>query len=206
MPRARLNVFGAYPTPDILSLHDEDAGFHVRGKVDDLDDALRRSRVLLAPLRFGAGIKGKIVDAWRCGCPVVTTRVGAEGTTTTSNDDGDGGGDLGARTTIADDCRWGGLIADDAVDFAKAAVELHEREDLWNRCRDNGTGSLRRIFDGRVNLPVVECRIRDGIADLAKQRTMDIFGSILWRDARRSTEYFSRWIELKETLNGAKDK
>ncbi|KAL3777662.1 hypothetical protein ACHAW5_010986 [Stephanodiscus triporus] len=212
MPRARVRVFGAYPTPDILSLHDEDVGFLVRGRVDDLDDALRRSRVLLAPLRFGAGIKGKIVDAWRCDCPVVTTRVGAEGTTTTTTTttktaiDDDGGDDLGARTTIADNCRWGGIIADDAVDFAKAAVELHEREDLWNRCRDNGTGSLRRIFNGRVNLPVVERGIRDGIADLAKQRTMDIFGSILWRDARRSTEYFSRWIELKETLNGAKDK
>jgi glycosyltransferase involved in cell wall biosynthesis len=197
LPGAILQVCGAHPTPEISSFHDESVGFLVRGMVDDLDSVLRNSRVLLAPLRYGAGIKGKVVDAWMSGLPVVTTRVGAEGMTTTTTDGCDDYG--GMRTTI--ECRgWGGLIEDDALDFAESAIELHEREEVWNRCRDDGVELLRRLFDGGVNLPVVEEGIRDGIANLEKRRKMDVFGSILWRDGSRSTEYFSRWIELKESL------
>jgi hypothetical protein len=222
LPHATIRVCGAYPTPEVLSLHDPSVGFLVEGKVDDVDALLRRTRVLLAPLRFGAGIKGKIVDAWRCDCPVVTTSVGAEGMTGVAadeereeeddDDDDDDEQDRGGRrsqttttkkTTIARDDsrgrRWGGLVEDDAIAFANAAVELHEREELWNECREDGSELLRRLFDGGVHLPAVEAGIRDGMSNLEGRRRMDVFGSVLWRDGSRATEYFSRWIELKET-------
>jgi hypothetical protein len=161
----------------------------------------------LAPLRYGAGIKGKIVDAWMCGLPVVTTRVGAEGmmtstTTTNTTTTADGCDDCDAIRMTIESCRvgWGGLIEDDAIGFVESAVTLHEREEVWNRCRNDGVELLRRLFDGRVNLPIIEEGIRDGIANLKKRRQRDVFGSILWRDGRRCTEYFSRWIELKESL------
>ena len=220
LPNATLRVCGAYPTPEVLSMHDPSVGFLVHGKVDDVDGVLRTSRVMLAPLRFGAGIKGKIVDAWRCGCPVVTTSVGAEGMTAAvaadkgeeevddddDDDEQDGGGrrsQTKTTTTIARDDsrgrRWGGLVEDDAIDFANAAVELHEREELWNECREDGSELLRRLFDGGMHLPAVEAGIRDGMSNLEGRRRMDVFGSVLWRDGSRATEYFSRWIELKET-------
>jgi len=65
----------------------------------------------LAPLRYGAGIKGKIADSFLCGIPVVTTSIGAEGMK--NGDD------------------FAGLVCDDAESFAKAAVSLYQTPDLY---------------------------------------------------------------------------
>ncbi len=54
------------------------AGILVKGFAPSLD-IMQQYRVCLAPLRFGAGLKGKIVDSWAHGLPVCTTPVGAEG-------------------------------------------------------------------------------------------------------------------------------
>lgn len=54
------------------------AGVHVKGFAPSLD-IMQHYRVCLAPLRFGAGLKGKIVDSWAHGLPVCTTPLGAEG-------------------------------------------------------------------------------------------------------------------------------
>ena len=79
LPTATMRVYGAYPTAAIESLHAPKDGFLVEGFAPTVGGAMDGARVLLAPLRFGAGIKGKIVDAWMRGLPAVTTPVGAEG-------------------------------------------------------------------------------------------------------------------------------
>lgn len=194
LPNARLHIYGAYPTHQILSMHDERSGFLVHGHVDNLGKVLLQSRVLLAPLRFGAGCKGKIIDAWRYECPVVTTPIGSEGM---AEDGLDASGDMSHN-------RWGGLVAYDTEKFVSAAVQLYTQKDLWQSCKEKGKELLNMFFDGRVNLPTVENSVRDCISDLNRRREADIFGSILWRDTQRSTEYFSRWIELKESLSAEK--
>lgn len=183
LPHAKLHICGAYPTPQILAMHDELSGFIVHGYVDNLEEVLTRSRVLLAPLRFGAGNKGKIIDAWRYGCPVVSTPIGAEGM---RGKDADGS--------------WGGLIKDNTDEFVSAAVQLYTQKDVWQDCQSRGSNILTKQFNGDKNLPIVTKRICDGMIDLKKLRQANIIGSILWRDTNRSTEYFSRWIELKESL------
>ncbi|KAL9185917.1 hypothetical protein ACHAXT_003694 [Thalassiosira profunda] len=195
LPEARMHVYGAYPTQEILSLHQAELGFLVHGHVDELDRALLQSRVLLAPLRFGAGIKGKIVDAWRCGCPVVTTPVGAEGML-----DDDEPSSIWSIHQRSENTNWGGMVASDADQFVDAAVEAYTRKDLWLRCRDEGTRLLRRLFNGKASLPIVETGILDTASNLRRRRQLDYVGAMLWRDSQRSTDYFSRWIELKERL------
>ena len=69
LPTATMRVYGAYPTPAIESLHAPRDGFLVEGFAPTVNGAMDGARVLLAPLRFGAGIKGKIVDAWMRGRP-----------------------------------------------------------------------------------------------------------------------------------------
>ena len=182
LPGAKMNVYGAYPTQSIMSLDNKALGFRVRGHVTDLDEVLRRSRVLLAPLRYGAGIKGKIVDAWRNKCPVVTTPIGSEG--------------------IGDARDWGGLVVSNADDFADAAVRLYTDQVLWERRSEVGETLLRGLFEGQVNLQVVRKSIGSAMSDMHARRRTDIVGSMLWHQSNRSSEYFSKWIELKESKAG----
>lgn len=60
------------------AVHLQAAGVHIKGFAPSLD-IMQQYRVCLAPIRFGAGLKGKIVDSWAHGLPVCTTPVGAEG-------------------------------------------------------------------------------------------------------------------------------
>ncbi|KAL7547143.1 hypothetical protein ACHAWF_010461 [Thalassiosira exigua] len=196
LPDARIHVCGAYPTQQILSMHDKKLGFIVHGHVEDIDKVLLESRVLLAPLRFGAGCKGKIIDAWRCGLPVVTTPVGAEGMTNKVKEPTK---NVITGTTAEEDY-WGGMVASDTNAFVDAAVEMYTQKNVWTGCRDNGVNLLHQLFNGAVNLPVVENRIDGAIADLSQRRRLDFTGAMLWRDNRTSTKYFSKWIELKESL------
>ena len=141
---------------------------------------MARVGVLLAPLRLGAGVKGKIVDAWRCGCLVVTTPVGAEGKSheTQCSYDADGN-----QFTNETDGSWDGTITSEANEFVDAAVEVYTRKELWKRCQDKGTDLLDQLFNGKINLPVVENSIRDAIISLRQRRRLDVIGAILWQDA-----------------------
>ncbi|WBF66834.1 glycosyltransferase family 4 protein [Desulfovibrio subterraneus] len=79
VPDATLTLLGGSPTPELLALAGDD--IEVPGWVDDLRPYYRREKVALAPIRFGSGIKAKIIEAAACGLPVVTTGIGAEGLT-----------------------------------------------------------------------------------------------------------------------------
>ena len=79
IPAVELHIYGAYPTQQVLEFTNANEGFFVHGFVEDAFEVLKNSRILLAPLRFGAGIKGKLSNAMLCGTPSVTTSIGSEG-------------------------------------------------------------------------------------------------------------------------------
>ena len=108
-PDVRLRIVGARPTPDIAAFDGGD--IDVMGRIADLQPLFEAARVFVAPLRYGAGVKGKIFSAFAHGVPVVTTSVGAEG--------------MGLHDGV--DC----LIADSAAAFAAAVVKAYYDEDLW---------------------------------------------------------------------------
>jgi glycosyltransferase involved in cell wall biosynthesis len=117
VPGIVLTLAGADPTPAIRKLSSRLV--HVPGFIDDLEPVFARHRVFGAPLRFGAGLKGKIVQAMAAGVPIVTTSIGAEGITGSENEL---------------------VIADDVPSFADALVRLHENKQLW----DLYSGRVRR--------------------------------------------------------------
>ncbi len=98
--------------------------FH--GHVPSLVSLLSSCRVSLAPLRFGAGVKGKVSEALAHGLPVVTTPSGAEG--------------MHLRPGLD------ALICTDATMIAEAAVRVHEDPELWHRLSDNGRQIVLRHF------------------------------------------------------------
>lgn len=76
-PDIQLHIVGGHPSPEVLALaHD---GIEVTGYVPDTLPYLLKSWVSIAPLRFGAGMKGKVGEAMAAGIPVVATGFGAEG-------------------------------------------------------------------------------------------------------------------------------
>jgi glycosyltransferase involved in cell wall biosynthesis len=78
-PKAKLDVVGGSPPQELIALAARESRIHVRGFVDDVDACFRRAAVFVAPLRFGGGVKVKILHAMSHGIPVVTTKVGIEG-------------------------------------------------------------------------------------------------------------------------------
>lgn len=110
IPKMMLTLAGADPTPAVKKLSGELV--RVPGFVSDLTPFFAGHRVFGAPVRFGAGLKGKIVRAMAAGIPVVTTSVGAEGL------------QHGAEEMI---------VADDAQSFADAVVRLSENSAEWER-------------------------------------------------------------------------
>jgi glycosyltransferase involved in cell wall biosynthesis len=130
-PGSRLTVVGSRPPPEILALASET--IKVRGFIPDdaLERAYRSARVAIAPLRFGAGMKGKVAEAMRFGVPMVTTGVGAQGLADAGDallisDDAGGQGELVLRL-LRDDRLWGSTAAA-AATFAR---HHFSRERQW---------------------------------------------------------------------------
>ena len=195
VPDAKVHIWGSYAPQHIMELNDPTRGFCVYGKLDSLSQELSTRRVLLAPLRYGAGIKGKIVDAWEHGCPVVTTPIGAEGTTMSR--------DLKSCTlrsgqSTIDDTGWGGLVGTEADTIARCAVRLYKDQSMWNEARNNARRLMRIKFNKEKNLAVVNNAIEEALLNRTERRSKDHICSLLWHQSMRATEYFSRWIELKE--------
>ena len=130
MIRARLpltfDIVGADPPDEIRALADPAAGIAVLGHVVDLDTLLDRSRLTVAPLRFGAGIKGKIVTSLAAGVPCVASPIAVEGMGLTD----------GAQIRVA--------ATPEA--FAEAVVAVHERQDVWTALSDSGLDFASRAF------------------------------------------------------------
>merc|ERR1711920_1090340 len=79
MPELELKIYGSNPTPEDMAFTDKSNGVTVCGFCKDVGSAMRAHRLLVAPLRYGAGVKGKLTDAMRFGLVSVTTVIGAEG-------------------------------------------------------------------------------------------------------------------------------
>jgi glycosyltransferase involved in cell wall biosynthesis len=103
VPEAHLTIIGSNTPADVQEFNSL-PGVEVMGFVPDINPYLDRAAVSIAPLRYGAGMKGKVVEAMACGLPVVTTSVGAQGISALS------GEHL--------------LVADNEADFAQALVGL----------------------------------------------------------------------------------
>ena len=78
LPETELHIFGAYPSEKVFQLHNEKEGFIVKGRAESVEKIFNEYRVLLAPIPFGAGLKGKLWESMNFGIPNITTSVGAE--------------------------------------------------------------------------------------------------------------------------------
>lgn len=108
------HVVGNYPPPEIQALPEQDPDIIVHGWVPDLTQLFDSSRVFVAPIRYGAGVKGKVGLAMTKGLPVVTTPIGAEGMGLTSGTECevvDSPEEFAQKTIrlLSDDSHWASL-------------------------------------------------------------------------------------------------
>jgi hypothetical protein len=177
LPEAILNIYGAYPSQKVMQLHQPKEGFLIKGRAIDANEVVQNARIVLAPLRFGAGIKGKLIEAMQCGTPSITTTIGAE--------------------SMQGNLPWNGFVADDVHEFTKAAVQLYQDEKGWTTAQQNGIAIINQRYSKELFENDFTSKILFLLSNLEQHRLDNFMGSLLQHHTLTSTKYMSRWIEAK---------
>jgi glycosyltransferase involved in cell wall biosynthesis len=177
LPEARMLIYGAYPSQKVLELNKPKQNFYIKGRADDAFEVIKNAKVVLAPIRFGAGIKGKLLEAMQCGTPSITSSIGAE--------------------AMAGNFDWNGFVKDNPNEFVDAAVQLYKDEKLWKQCQENGFMILDKRFKKSLFEKEFINEINSILDNLKQHRNKNFIGSILQHHLLSSTKYMSKWIEEK---------
>lgn len=181
LPEAQLHMYGAYATQAVRAMHNEKEGFFIKGWAKDVIEVMQKAKVCLAPLRFGAGLKGKLIDAAQYGTPSVTTDIGVEG--------------------MCEELSFGGLVGNSQTALIEAAIELYSNKKVWTKAQTSGFEMVEKRFQKAH----FERSLVDKIADLRVRikahRSRHFIGQILQHQSFLATKYLSKWIEEKSQKN-----
>jgi hypothetical protein len=184
LPKAELHIYGAYESQKVLQLHNKKEGFFIKGFTEDVNKVMQNAKVCLAPLRFGAGLKGKLTDAMQNGTPCVMSTIAAEGM-------------FGDEKGVLNEVEVNGFIEDQPDRFVKCAVELYQGAALWAKAQPNGFN----VLNNRFNKTDFESDFSNKIAELLKglklHRQNNFIGQLLRHQTLQSIKYMSKWIEAK---------
>jgi glycosyltransferase involved in cell wall biosynthesis len=179
LPEVELHIYGAYPSQKVMQLHQPKEGFHIKGRAIDANEVVQNARLVLAPLRFGAGIKGKLIEAMQCGTPSITTTIGAE--------------------SMQGHLPWSGFVTNDITEFTKASVQLYQDEKLWHKAQENGISIINQRYSRDLFEKDFTSKIDFLLSHLTQHRWDNFLGSLLQHHTLNSTKYMSRWIEAKNS-------
>ncbi len=137
-PTAKFFIVGPNPPTAICALASED--IVVTGHVPKLDDILDQCRVSVAPIRYGAGIKGKLISSLARGLPAVASPLSVEGMGLTHGENV--------------------LVADDPGAFAAAMVRLYREKSLWERIQSAGYAFVQENYSRERGIETWRCILR----------------------------------------------
>ncbi len=177
LPEASLHIYGAYLPEHINQMHNPKEGFIIQGWAENDLDVMSKSKVCLAPINYGAGIKGKLFTAMRSGTPSVTTTVGAEG--------------------ILFGESWSGAITKNTSEFVENAIKLYIDKAEWKQAQKNGFKIINNAYNATDLGSVLLDKLADVRKTLSQHRNANFIGSVLQHQSMKSTKYMSRWIALK---------
>lgn len=177
LPEAEIHIYGAYATEKVFQLHNEKEGFIIKGRAENVEYVFNQAKVLLAPIPFGAGIKGKLLESMQFGLPNVTSAVGAE--------------------AMHGNLDWNGSITDNETEFVEKAVLLYQDENLWRKSQENGFKIIKNRFKKELFEPHFIHKIQEISENLESHRNQNFLGQILQHHTLQSTKYLSKWIEEK---------
>ena len=187
LPDAELHIYGAYAPPKASALNKPGAGFIIKGRADNVYTTMENYRVCLSPIRFGAGIKGKLLDAMVTQTPSVTTSVGSEGMFDAATD------------------KWPGKVEDDISDFVQAAVNLYTQQDSWLTAQNHAAELLNNRYDSKLLGAGLIEKIAHVSGQLKQHRLNNFTGAMLKHHSMNSTKYMSQWIAEKNRHRSDKE-
>ena len=180
LPQAQLYIYGNYAPQHILELHNQKQGFYIMGWADSVAHVMQKARVCLAPLRFGAGLKGKLLDAMLYGTPGITTSIGAEG--------------------MYGDLPIPGVIADTPERFAELSVAIYSDKIKWQQNAQRGVEIIKARYNGKAIAKDFMTRLDALKINLKLHRQSHFVGQILQHHSLQASKYLSKWIEEKNKV------
>lgn len=162
-------------------------GVRWHGAAASVETVMQRHRVLVAPLQFGAGVKGKILDAWRAGRPAVTTSVGLEGIP------------IPAEVT----CLSGMAACDSDSEFIRAATELYCNHAAWQAARRAGANVVAQHFNNTSGAAELVQHCEELVESLSLRRAKNPVRAALWHASAEYTALKSRNVQLRRQLRAA---
>lgn len=181
LPEAEIHIYGAYATEKVFQLNNKKEGFIVKGRAENVEAVFNNAKVLLAPIPFGAGIKGKLLESMQFGLPNVTSTIGAE--------------------AMHGNFDWNGFITDNEAEFVEKAILLYQDENIWQKSQENGYLIAKNLFKKELFEKDFTAKI-DWISEhLPEHRNTNFIGQILQHHTLQSTKYLSKWIEEKNSKN-----
>lgn len=177
LPKAELHVYGAYASQKVNQLHNDKEGFLIKGFAEDVNVVMQNARVCLAPIRFGAGLKGKLVDAMKNGTPCVTTSIGAEG--------------------MFGHIEPNGFIEDNPKLFSNKAIALFQNETICKAKVENGFDLINQRFNKIKQQQKLIGFVKQTTQQLKQHRLNNFTGQMLHHHMLQSTKFMSKWIEEK---------
>ena len=177
LPKAEMHVYGSYAKENSLQLHQPKEKFFVHGRAESASEVISKARILLAPLRFGAGLKGKFIDGMQNGTPCATTKIGVEG--------------------MHGNLSWNGIVSDDIETLVNETIKLYTDKNRWLQAQQNGFEILEKRYSKETFQQQLLEKIQMTIKNLEAHRTQNFLGSMLRLHTANSTKYMSKWIEEK---------
>ena len=177
LQEAELHIYGAYPTQKVFELNSSKEGFIIKGRASNSKEVMSSARICLAPIRFGAGLKGKLIESMQCGTPNITSSIGAEG--------------------MQGNLEWNGVITDNPDDFAKSAVELYTNKEKWISAQNYGFDLVNRLYPKKKIGDQLMTKIETIKLGLNLHREQNFTGQMLLHHTISGTKYMSKWIEEK---------
>jgi glycosyltransferase involved in cell wall biosynthesis len=180
LPEAELHVYGAYVSEKAKQLHNDKEGFLIKGRAESVADVYSKAKVLLAPIPYGAGLKGKLFEAMQLGLPSITTKMGAE--------------------AMNGNLDWNGFITSDEDDFIEKTIELYTNKNVWETAQKNGYEIIEKRFKKELYETDFMNQVENLKENLNAHRSKNFLGQILQHQSLQSTKYMSKWIEAKNTI------
>ena len=176
-PDAEIDIYGSYCTDKVLQFNDIKNGFHIHGRANNAIEVISNAKVLLAPIRYGAGQKGKLLEAMYSGTPSITSSIGAE--------------------SMLTDHHWGGFVSNDDQSFAKNAIKLLDSKTEWEIAKQNGLAILKKHFDKIEHQSQLKHRLST-LNVIESRANQDFNDKLTIHHSFKNAEFMSKWIEIKQ--------